>query len=341
MNLNKKTALESQPRKPALLASITRVVSLACLLASVALLQNASASENVPERPFAQWADVPLAGQFVIGGVYEESEAYHIWAANQYHNVTYHAPDGEYYGNDINQGFLALQYGITARWAADFNIGYTATGWRFYDNGPIQATEGLMDYSFGVRYQIFNEAEMESPWVPTLTFRAGAVLPGTFNERFIFAPGMRSEAIVPELLSRKHFGWPGLGAYFDGLFRWNHTTGNDQYEIAIGLFQQIKGWELDLGYHRLQTLSGTDIIYPVDPASNGGFNIIYPRDPREIWDAIEAGFSYTTSKRKWRYGFHLRSVLDGNNTDAKLWVGGSLDVPIGGKQPEQVNSDSH
>ena len=50
--------------------------------------------------------------------------------------------------------------------------------------------------------------------------------------------------------------------------------------------------------------------------------------------ALEAGFSYTTSKRHWRYGFHLTSVVDGNNSDAKLWLGGSIDIPIGGKHGE-------
>jgi hypothetical protein len=123
-----------------------------------------------------------------------------------------------------------------------------------------------------------------------------------------------------------------LGAYLDGLYRWNDTNGNDNYEISVGVFQQIQGWELDVGYHRLQTLSGTDIIFPVNPATNNGYNTIYPRDPREIWDALEVGFSYATSKRNWRYGFHLRSILDGNNTDAKLWLGGSMDVPIGGNK---------
>ena len=109
---------------------------------------------------------------------------------------------------------------------------------------------------------------------------------------------------------------------------YNETTGNNQYIVSAGLFQEIKGWEIDFGYKHLQTLSGTDIIFPVDPASNGGLNIIYPRDPRENYDALEFGFSYTTSKRHWRYGFQLTSVLDGNNTDAKLWVGGSLDIPF-------------
>jgi hypothetical protein len=302
---------------------------LVWMLAAPALI----ASEDVPHRPFAQWADVPLQGQFVVGIVYEESEAYHIYVANHSQNVTWHS-SGESYGIDINQGYLSLQYGITERWAVDLNVGATTMGWRFFDNGAIQSTTGLADWAFGARYQIVNEAQANSPWLPTLTFRAGAVLPGTYSETIAFAPGLRSAAIEPELLMRKHFGWPGLGTYGDALYRWNRTTGNDQYIAVIGLFQQIKGWELDVGYRHLGTLSGSEIVYPVDPATNGGLNIIYPRDPRENNDAIEAGFSYTTSKRHWRYGFHCRTVLDGNNSDQKLWVGGSIDIPFGGKQTE-------
>ena len=152
-------------------------------------------------------------------------------------------------------------------------------------------------------------------------------MPGSYNESFVFAPGVRSAAIEPELLLRKHFGWPGLGVYGDALYRWNRTTGNDQYIIAVGLFQQIKGWELDVGYRHMQTISGGDIIYdPNDPSA-----IDYPREVREINDSIEAGFSYTTSKRHFRYGFQSRTVFDGNNTDRAFWVGGSLDIPIGGK----------
>ncbi len=303
------------------------ILGLAVCLALAPALR---ASENVPHRLFAQWADLPAAGQFVLGLVYEESEAYHIYVNGAAHNVTAHA-GGESYGIDINQGYLALQYGITERWAADLNIGATTAAWRFFDNGGIQSTTGLMDSSFGVRYQVFNEARAQSPWLPTLTLRAGAVLPGSYDQDFTFAPGLRSAAIEPEVLARKHFGWPGLGAFTDLLYRWNRTTGNDQYIAAIGLFQQIKGWELDVGYRHLQTLSGSDIIYP---ATNGGLNIIYPRDVRELNDAIEAGFSYTTSKRHWRFGFHSLTVIGGNNSDKKFWIGGSVDIPFGGKKQE-------
>ena len=309
---------------------LKQFMRLAATLLAAALVQTAWASENVPHRPFAYWADVPEKGQFVVGMIYEESEAYHMWAGGHQHDVTT-TSGGESYGTDVNQGYLALQYGLNERWALDFNVGYTSEGWRFFDNGTIQKTAGLMDWSFGARYQIYNETNAPAPWVPTLTFRAGAVMPGTYQQDFIFAPGLRSAAIEPELLLRKHFGWPGFGLYGDGLFRWNKTTGNNQYIIAAGLFQQIKGWEVDLGYKHLQTLSGSDIIYP-NPVINAPYNTIYPRDPRENYDAIEFGFSYTTSTLHWRYGFHLTSVLDGNNSDAKLWIGASIDIPLGGHQ---------
>jgi hypothetical protein len=323
----------SKPTERLLPSLPWRLTKVVAALALAALAQTVVASENVPHRPFAYWAEVPEKGQFVAGLVYSEAEAYHIWADGKIHDVTWPS-GGESYGNDNHQGYLALQYGLTERWAFDLNVGYVSAGWRYYDNGDIQSTSGLMDIGFGARYQLYNETNAPAPWVPTLTFRVGAVLPGTYDQDFIFAPGLRAAAIEPEVLLRKHFGWPGFGFYGDGLFRWNRTTGNNQYIVAAGLFQQIKGWEIDFGYKHLQTLSGSDIIFPVDPASNGGYNIIYPRDPRENYDAIEFGFSYTTSTLHWRYGFHLVSVLDGNNTDAKLWVGGSIDIPFGGhKKP--------
>ncbi|HWH72259.1 MAG TPA: hypothetical protein VNT26_23055 [Candidatus Sulfotelmatobacter sp.] len=302
------------------------VAGLAGVLLSTAVVPTLLASENVPHRPFALWADVPEPGQFVAGVVYEESEAYHIWAKTDSINIT-RKMAGENYGIDINQGYIALQYGITEKWAADLNVGATTTGWRsFSPNGEVQSTTGLMDTSFGVRYQLWNELEAYSPWVPTLTFRAGAVLPGSYNEDFPFAPGLRSAAIEPEVLARKHIGWSGFGAYADGLFRWNRTTGNDQYITTVGLFQQIKGWEIDVGYRHLQTITGTDISFTI-PGVLASLN--YPRDPREINDSIEAGFSYTTAKRQIRYGFHSRTVFDGSNTDRKFWVGGSVDIPFG------------
>jgi hypothetical protein len=287
------------------------------------------ASENVPHLAFAQWVDVPLEGQFVAGVVYSESEAYHIWAKRTESSVKWEA-NGEYYGIDINQGFVALQYGITKKWTVDLEAGYTTCGWRYFTDpvtgkqGTVHSTDGLLDTAFGVRYQIFKEGETDATWLPSLTVRAGGILPGTYDQYFAYAPGFRSASVEPEVLAKKHFGWPGFGGYFDGLFRWNRTTANDQYMTTIGLFQQIKGWELDVGYRHMQTISGTDVVLNADQS------IDYPRGVREINDSIEAGFSYTT-KKHIRYGFETRTTFDGSNTDRKFWFGGSIQIPFGGK----------
>lgn len=306
---------------------LTQLLIVAVALATVpGTVRKAAATENVPHAPFAQWAEVPARGELIAGLVYQESEAYHFWAGNDRHKVDYRK-SGEHYGIDINQGYLTLQYGLTERWAADLAVGYTTAGWRYFSNystnGSSESTTGLMDISLGVRYQILVEDAENCPWQPTLTFRAGAVLPGSYDKDFPFAPGTRSAAIEPELLLRKHFGWPGLGFYADGLFRWNRTTANDQYIVAAGLFQKIHRWELNAGYRYLGTVTGENITY--DSATR---EIGYPRGVRENNDSIEAGFHYTTAKRRVRAGFYSRTVFDGANTDKKFWVGAFIEMPF-------------
>jgi len=308
--------------------SMLRVAGLATLLA---LAQNLLAGENEPRRPFAGLADVPQPGQLIFGTLYEQSEAYHVWEMGNVRMPANYRTDSENYGIDVRQGYFTFDYGITEKWAADLNVGATTVGWRPFDSGNIQKTTGLMDTTLGVRYQIFNETNNNTgwPWLPTLTFRAGAILPGVYDRELPFAPGNHGVAIEPSILLREHVGWPGFGVWGDLLYRWEHTSGADQYIAALGFFQQIKGWELDAGYRHLQTLSGEDIVLGAGPDSQGGYNgITDPTDVREISDSIDAGFSYTTSKRHWKYAFHCRKTFDGSNTDSAFWLGASLDVPL-------------
>jgi hypothetical protein len=320
--------------------SVFKLVHLVAFAVGVSLPlvlpQNVSATENAPHAPFAEWADLPAPGQLIAGFLYDESEAYHIWAnGGQRYNID-SPSDGEHYGIDINQGYFTFQYGINQKWAADLNVGVTTTGWRAFNyqgqTAPtIRSTTGLMDCAFGVRYQIFNEAaDTNSAWIPTLTFRAGAVLPGTYSQNFPFAPGVRSAAIEPELLAKKHFGWPGFGAYADALYRWNRTTANDQVIASVGFSQQIKGWELDAGYRHLQTIGGVDLVYnpTTGQISTTGSDPNSFAELREINDSIEAGFNYTTSKRHIKYSFYTRTVFNGNNSDQKFWIGGGIEMPF-------------
>jgi hypothetical protein len=305
--------------------ALPRLLTVASVVsASIALVH---ASENAPHAPYAEWANVPDPGQLVTRLTYQESEAYHFWAGNTRHLVDFSA-NGEHYGIDINQGYISLQYGLTEKWAADLAFGYTTVGWRYFANGAapgtVRSTTGLMDTALGVRYQIFKEGETSCKWSPTLTFRAGAVLPGTYDQNIPFAPGDRSTGVEPELLARKHFGWTGLGVYGDGLFRWNHTTANDHYIVSFGLFQQFKNWELDAGYRHLGTINGKSIQF--DSATH---DIVYPREVRENQDSIEAGFDYRTGWHSLRVGFQSRTVFDGANTDKKFWLGGFIEMPFG------------
>ena len=306
-------------------------MKIAGLVALLALAQSLVASENEPRRPFAQLADLPEPGQLIFGTLYEQSEAYHVWEMGNDRVPVNYRTGGENYGIDVRQGYFTFDYGITKNWAADLNVGATTVGWRALDGGPIQETTGLMDSTFGVRYQINNETNNNTgwPWLPTLTFRAGAIVPGSYSRYIAFAPGNHGVAIEPSILFRKHVGWPGFGVWGDVLYRWEHTIGADQYIVAAGFFQQIKGWELDAGSRHLQTLSGEDIVLGSGPDSQGAYNgITYPTDVREISDSIDAGFSYTTSKQHWRYGFHCRKTYDGSNTDSAFWLGASLDIPL-------------
>ena len=156
------------------------------------------------------------------------------------------------------------------------------------------------------------------------------IVPGSYDRHLAFAPGNHGVAIEPSLLFRKHVGWQGFGLWGDVLYRWEHTTGADQYIVEAGFLQQIKGWELDVGYRHLQTLSGEDIVLGPEtgPGTSTYTSIYYATDVREISDSMDAGFSYTTSKRHWRWGFHARKTFDGSNTDSALSLGAYLDIPI-------------
>lgn len=308
--------------------SITQLTAV-CLATQV-LMGIARAGENVPHAPFAQWAEVLEPGQFVGGVFAGESEAYHIWAGSTYHNVTVKSV-GESYGIDTSQGYFTLQYGIATNWTADLAIGGATVGWRYFANGSpsgtVQSTTGIMDVALGVRYQILKEDRAESPWRPTLTLRAGGVLPGSYDKEFPFAPGTRSAAIEGELLLRKHCGWTGLGIYGDALLRWNKTTHNDQYIASAGLFQQIQHWELQAGFRHLGTFTGEDIILYPDQT------IYYPRSLRENNDSLEFGVNYTTPKKHIQIGIYGQDVLAGSNTDGRFWLGAYLNVPLGHTKP--------
>src|SRR5262249_23778834 len=137
----------------------TRLLSKAFLPLFAIAACKLEASENAPHTPFAEWANMPDPGHLVVRATYQESESYYFWAGNQRFKVDT-LENGEHHGIDINQGYFSLQYGLNYKWAIDISLGFTTSGWRFFDEGgEIQSTTGVMDPAFGVRYQIFKEGD--------------------------------------------------------------------------------------------------------------------------------------------------------------------------------------
>lgn len=280
-------------------------------------------SENAPRKPFGEWVDLPAKQEFTVRAWYQESEAYHIWDGNRSHSVTVEK-QGEDYGIDRTQGVIAMEYGITERWAADLNVGYGTVGTRSFNSAAgSESTTGLLDTTLGVRYQVVREGENVPSWAPSVTFRAGAVLPGSYDREFPFAPGNRSAAIEPGLLFKKHLGWTGFSLVADTFYRWMRTSGDDQYMASVSFLQEIKRWRVNAGYRHFQQLSGYNLDF-----RGLGQPLTYSPQVREISDSIEAGFSYTTGKRNVKYGFHTRKTVDGSNTESAFWLGGYVEVPF-------------
>ena len=116
---------------PPCIKTVVRRLLCGAVIAAGVVARTASASENVPQLPFAEFADVPEKGQFIVGALYEQSKSYQIWAGGQQYGIKVRS-GGENYGIDIRQGFFILQYGITEKWAADLEIGATTVGWRAF-----------------------------------------------------------------------------------------------------------------------------------------------------------------------------------------------------------------
>jgi len=295
---------------------------LAAGLTALPLERPSMAGENIPQKPFAQSVWLPEATEFIITPWYEYSEFFHVWRGSHRESIEVN-PRHDGHGFDQNDGMVLIDFGVAPNWAGDVTFGYTSAASRsFNPSQKVQATQGLMDTTFGLRYQAFRESPEDSRWIPTLTFRAGGFYRGKYDSDFPFAPGNGSVGIEPSFLVNKGFGWDGFGAYGDAGFRWVRSGGNDQWFGAVGLFQNINNFTLNVGYRHFANTAGEDI-------GGSGTTFAYSRFIKEIKEEIQGGVGYTTPKRHNHYQFYLGKVVDGRNTGAALTFGLYADFRFG------------
>lgn len=233
---------------------------------------------------------------------------------------------------DLDQysGYVSLEYGILKNLAADATIGYTATDTDAFDTAPFggASDEGLADTYLGLRYRVIDERTAGSRWAPTLTLRAGAVIPGTYDSNLPFSAGDGAHAFEGSVLFGKAIGNFGFGLYGDIGYRVRESPVPDDVFGTVGIYQQIDAFTLTVGYRHTQGLSGLDIEGAGwDPGAgrSSGFPAL-----REITQIVEGGISYTDKGRR-NYQITVGRSVDGRNTGDRLIVGVNVTFSFGGQ----------
>ncbi|MDB6112585.1 MAG: hypothetical protein JWR69_4335 [Pedosphaera sp.] len=295
-----------------------KIIAL-CIGLSFGTLPFVRASDNLPAKPFAQAVWLPEAKQWWVTPWYEYTEFERIWRGDRKENII----QGGGHGFDQNNGMVLLEYGIKQNWAADLLLGYTSLATRSFSTPPgsVISTSGLMDVTFGLRWQVLNETNTESKFTPTLTVRAGGIYRGTYQRDFPFAPGSGSVGVEPSVLLSKSFGWEGFGMYGNLGYRDFRSGGNGDAFGSVGFFQNYKGLNFDAGYRHQQNTGGEDI-------GGSGNTIVYSTNIKEFNQLYELGIGYTDRKAR-HFQFYLAQNFNGKNTGDKTIYGIYVTLPFG------------
>ncbi len=285
------------------------------------------AAEDLPKKPFGQEALIPSDHQWILTPLYQYTGFQNVWVGKSKQNITF--PDD--HGFDQNDFAVLTEYGFRKDWAADLMFGFTDLATRAYTDPPgsVRHTRGLMDTTFGVRYQLWNELHPKNWWTPTFTLRAGGIYRGSYQKSFPFAPGNGGVGLEIAGMLQKSFGWPGLAGYATGGYRSIESGANSQFFGTVGLNQSFRGATLSAGYRHQQNTSGPDATSS-GTSSVTGNRIDYSSFDKEVNDQIEAGVGYT-DKRDWHWQFYYQGNFDGRNTGDKDRYGVYVSFPLGGK----------
>ncbi|MDB6019853.1 MAG: hypothetical protein JWR19_4342 [Pedosphaera sp.] len=296
-----------------------RKLTAVCIGLLFAPIPSVLASENLPAKPFAQAVWLPEQGQWLVTPWYQYTEFENVWRGSQKENITV-----KDHGFDQNDGMVLTEYGIKQNWAADLLLGYTSLATRSFSTPPgtVQTTAGIMDVTFGLRWQVLNETNTTCKYTPTLTLRAGGIYHGSYHGNFPFAPGNDSVGVEPSVLLSKNFGWDGFGMYGNLGYRHMRSGGNSQIFGSVGLSQRYNGFNFNGGYRHQQDTGGVDI-------GGSGNTIIYTPKAKEYNQYYEVGVGYT-DHRAWHYQFYLAQNFNGRNTGDKTIYGIYFTMPFGG-----------
>lgn len=228
---------------------------------------------------------------------------------------------------DQHTAMIALDYVVRDGVAVDMALGYVgASVGKNAAGGKLKRSDGIQDFSFGIRFQVLDEFESDSSWTPTVSFRFGGILGGTYDAEGSQFPGIPNDGASG---FEGEFAFGKLGLPWDiGL------TGNlgvrarnkgvpIEWHLRAGIFRTfIDAVTVSLAYDQWRATSGLDI-------GGAGFTPDAFRELKEVSKNVETGIGYSDKAGRY-FGFYYIRTVGGRNTGIRDSYGLTFSAPITG-----------
>jgi len=161
---------------------------------------------------------------------------------------------------DIAQRTTALRfdYGLAPRFALDASLGYTTV--KFSPPGASFKRSGRDDAQLGLTYALLSE----NAEIPAITVRIGAIFAGNYGIPTTLPPinpGDGASGFETSLAAGKSLG-EGFSIYGEMGYRNRNHSVPDDFFGSLGVAKQWGSVGANVGYRRIQGLSGGDIGGP-------------------------------------------------------------------------------
>jgi hypothetical protein len=262
---------------------------------------------------FGQSAILPAPGQFEATPMYVYQSFKDFWMGKDKASLPDHIVQ--------HTASVALEYGVTDTIALDTTVGYTWVDTTAF--GGKTTDDGLTDTRIGVRWQVFDERATTCKWAPTVAFRLGGIIAGTYDTGLPVAPGRPcaggdgAHGGEASMLFTKAIADTGFGLYGEVGYRLRENPVPDDFFGLFGAYKTFGSFTLNAAYRHVQGLSGTDIGAP-------GFT--FPA-LKEINQIFEAGLGFRDSGGRYYQVFGAFN-LGGRNTGDKTILGVSATFPF-------------
>ncbi len=275
--------------------------SVLTLAGAAALLFASSAFAGSP------WLPAPGSGNLGLSYTYQTADEYLRKTSPTSSVKTVPLP------SDLQQHtvMVDVNYGLLESVALDVRLGYAESYFRQHGSLKEKSPSGLGDVNFGVTYRLLDETIAESELLPSVAFRAGAIIAGDYDTGAINSLGDGGEG----------FEISGMaGKFFADRFALSSEFGyrNRNKNIPDNLFLRLSGgvllWNrvgLSINYERIDTPWGSLDIGPGEPPG-----VFSPTRFPEVKEEVEllGGSLSVALTDQINLGLAYATVIAGRNT---------------------------